>query len=517
MNAALRPGGTLDELANLAAQVSVAPAAIIVLEERLGWIPAGHTGCSPEFIGAVLPVISRVAVSVHDWIELRDAQAQLPDGWRWLSCLPIRLPSGAVAGVIAVLDRSPRRLNSGQRAGLQTVARQVMVHLELRRQATDLATTTEQHRQTETRLRDNEAYFQSLVESLPQNIFRKDLNGRFTFVNGAFCRTVKRHKSQLIGVTDFDLFPEELSRRYVEDDRLVISTGNALEKTEVNVTPDGQRHWFHVIKTLLLDASGQPVGLQGSFWEVTQEKRIEEQLAQERDLLHALLEHAPDAIYFKDLDSRITRASRALAHRVGISDPNQLIGKTDHDFFDRQYADAARSDELAIIQTGQPILGRLEKENLPNGRVRWALTSKMPLRSPDGQIVGTFGLSRDITELQTAREQLERTEANYRGLVQNAVDGIFQTSPDGRYLNANLALAKMYGFDTVDELLASRTDIEHQLYVDPKQRDRFEELLNRNDKIDHFDSEVYRKNGRKIWISENARAVRDPSTGELLY
>ncbi|MEY3546032.1 MAG: hypothetical protein RLZZ313_393, partial [Verrucomicrobiota bacterium] len=428
MNAAPRPGGTLDELANLAAQVSVAPAAIVVLEERLSWIPAGQTGCSPEFIETVLPVISRVAVSIHDWIELRDAQTQLPDGWRWLSCLPIRLPSGAVAGVIAVLDRSPRRLNSGQRAGLQTVARQVMVHLELRRQATDLATTTEQHRQTETRLRDNEAYFQSLVESLPQNIFRKDLNGRFTFVNGAFCRTVKRHKSQLIGVTDFDLFPEELSRRYVEDDRLVISTGNALEKTEVNVTPDGQRHWFHVIKTLLLDASGQPVGLQGSFWEVTQEKRIEEQLAQERDLLHALLEHAPDAIYFKDLDSRITRASRALAHRVGISDPNQLIGKTDHDFFDRQYADAARSDELAIIQTGQPILGRLEKENLPNGQVRWALTSKMPLRSPDGQIVGTFGLSRDITELQTAREQLERTEANYRGLVQNAVDGIFQTS-----------------------------------------------------------------------------------------
>ena len=112
MNAAPRPGGTLDELANLAAQVSVAPAAIVVLEERLSWIPAGQTGCSPEFIEAVLPVISRVAVSIHDWIELRDAQTQLPDGWRWLSCLPIRLPSGAVAGVIAVLDRSPRRLNS---------------------------------------------------------------------------------------------------------------------------------------------------------------------------------------------------------------------------------------------------------------------------------------------------------------------------------------------------------------------------------------------------------------------
>ena len=125
-NAAPRPGGTLDELANLAAQVSFAPAAIVALEEQHGWMPAGQTGCTVEFIEAVLPVISRAAVSIHDWIEIRDAPGQLPEGWRWLSCLPVRVPEGGVAGVIAVLDRSPRRLNPGQRAGLQTVARQVL-------------------------------------------------------------------------------------------------------------------------------------------------------------------------------------------------------------------------------------------------------------------------------------------------------------------------------------------------------------------------------------------------------
>ena len=516
-HSALRPGGPLDELANLAAQVSFAPAAVVLVGEASGWVLAGQAGCSPEFLSSILPVVSGLAPVVHDWLELRDSQTRLPEGWRWLSCVPTRIPTGDLAGLIAVMDRSPRRLNPAQRAGLQTVARQVVVHLELGRQASDLATTTEQHRQAENRLKDNEAYFQALVESLPQNIFRKDLNGRFTFVNGAFCRTLQRQRDQLIGVTDFDLFPEDLARRYVEDDRRVIESGIPIEKTEVNVTPDGQRHWFHVIKTLLLDAGGQPVGIQGSFREVTQEKRFEEELARERDLLHSLLEHAPDAIYFKDAESRITRASRALADRVGLPDPAELIGRTDHDLFDRDYADAARADELSILRTGRPILGRLERENLRDGRVRWVLTSKMPLRSPEGEVIGTFGISRDITELQSAREQLERTEANYRGLVQNAVDGIFQTTPDGRYLSANLALAKMYGFDTVDELLASRTDIEHQLYVDPRQRDRFEELLARNDKIDHFDSEVYRKDGRKIWISENARAVRDPGSGRLLY
>jgi len=516
-NTALRPGGPLDDLANLAAQVGFAPAALVLVADAGGWTPAGLAGCPPEFVEAVLPVVAGLAAGIHDWTELRDSQAPLPEGWRWLSCLPARRTRGDLVGLIAVVDRSPRRLNPSQRAGLQTIARQVVVHLELGRQASDLATTTEQHRQAENRLKDNEAYFQALVESLPQNIFRKDLNGRFTFVNGAFCRTLQRSREQLIGVTDFDLFPEDLARRYVEDDRRVIDDGLPIEKTEVNVTPDGQRHWFHVIKTLLLDAGGQPVGIQGSFWEVTQEKRFEEQLAHERDLLHSLLERAPDAIYFKDAASRITRASRALAERVGLLDPSELIGRTDHDLFEREYADAARADELSILRTGRPILGRLERENLKDGRVRWALTSKMPLRSPGGDIIGTFGISRDVTELQSAREQLERTEANYRGLVQNAVDGIFQTTPDGRYLDANLALAKMYGFDTVDELLASRTDIEHQLYVDPRQRDRFEELLVRNDKIDHFDSEVYRKDGRKIWISENARAVRDPATGRLLY
>ncbi|MFM8878975.1 MAG: PAS domain-containing protein, partial [Verrucomicrobiota bacterium] len=290
INAALRPGGTLDELANLAAQVSFAPAAVVLVEAPSGWVTAGQAGCTEELLATVLPIVSGLAPSIQDWMELRDGQVRLPEGWRWLSCLPARLPSVQLAGLIAILDRTPRRLNAGQRAGLQTVARQVVVHLELRRQATDLAASTEQQRQTETRLRDSEAYFQALVESLPQNIFRKDLNGRFTFVNGAFCRTLQRHREQLIGVTDFDLFPEDLARRYVEDDRRVIESGLPLEKTEVNVTPDGQRHWFHVIKTLLLDAGGQPVGIQGSFREVTQEKRAEEQLAHERDLLHALLE-----------------------------------------------------------------------------------------------------------------------------------------------------------------------------------------------------------------------------------
>jgi PAS domain S-box-containing protein len=501
-------GGAFDDLANLAAQVSFSPAALVVLGSPDSLRPAGNAGCEPAFVEDLIPRLSPLAGGIEEWGEVRES-GRLPEGWRWLACVPVRTTTGIRTGLIVVVDRSPRRLNAGQRAGLQTVAHQVAIHIELRRKETRLAATAEQHRQTENRLRDNEAYFQSLVESLPQNIFRKDLSGRFTFVNSAFCRMLGRSREHLIGRTDFDLFPEHLARKYIADDRRVMDTGTVFEETEYNVTPDGERHWFHVIKSPLMDANGQPVGVQGSFWEVTQGKLIEEQLAHERDLLHALLDSAPDAIYFKDLDSRITRASRALARRVGLEDPAHLVGRTDHDFFKAEHADRARRDELEILRNGQPILGQLEKEVRHDGRITWSLTSKLALRGPAGNVLGTFGISRDITELKEAQEKLETTEANYRGLVQNAVDGIFQTSPDGKYLNANLALARMYGFESVEELTKSRTDIEHQLYVDPRQRERFREMLTQNDKIEHFESEVYRKDRRKIWISENARAVRE--------
>jgi len=509
------PGGAFDDLANLAAQVSFTPAAFIALGPPRRLHPSGHAGCERILFQSVGEAVSELAAGTEDWRENRDP-GRLPGEWRWLACIPVRSYVGEQFGVVVLLDRSPRRLNAGQRAGLQTVAHQVASHIELRRNESRLAATTAQHRQAESLLRDNEAFFQSLVESLPQNIFRKDLTGRFTFVNRAFCRTLGRSREQLLGRTDFDIFRQDLAEKYVADDRRVVSTGEVVEGTEYNVTPDGGRHWFHVVKTPLLDANSQPVGVQGSFWEVTQEKLFEEQLAHERDLLHALLESAPDAIYFKDRKSRITRASRALARRVGLEDPAQLVGKTDHDFFDPVHADAARADEEQILRTGQPILGKLEKETRRDGRVTWSLTSKIVLRDPAGEIIGTCGISRDITELKEAQEKLEKTEANYRGLVQNAVDGIFQTSPDGKYINANLALARMYGFESVEELTRSRTDIEHQLYVDPRQRDRFRSLLAEHDKIEHFESEVYRKDGRKIWISENARAVRD-SAGVLRF
>lgn len=108
-------------------------------------------------------------------------------------------------------------------------------------------------------------------------------------------------------------------------------------------------------------------------------------------------------------------------------------------------------------------------------------------------------------------EPLER----YRGLVENAIEGIFQTTPGGRYLMANPMLARLYGYSTPDELIRSLTDIARQLYVDPGRRDVFMHLLQENGQVQGFESQVYRRDGTVIWISESARAVRGAG-GRLL-
>jgi PAS domain S-box-containing protein len=130
-----------------------------------------------------------------------------------------------------------------------------------------------------------------------------------------------------------------------------------------------------------------------------------------------------------------------------------------------------------------------------------------------------FALRPAISALATreqAVEALERAEAKYRSIVENAVEGIFQTSPDGKYLSANPALARIYGYASPEELRQSIGDIERQLYVDPTRRDEFVHLMERDGVVTGFELEIHCKDGSVIWISENARAVRD-SHGSIEY
>ncbi len=124
-------------------------------------------------------------------------------------------------------------------------------------------------------------------------------------------------------------------------------------------------------------------------------------------LVTAFLESIPDLVYFKDCESRFIAVSRSKAARHGL-EAAELVGKTDANFFAEQHAQWARVDEENIINTGEPIIGKQEKIDWPDGRSTWSLSSKLPLRDADGTIIGTFGISQDVTKARELEHQLEK-------------------------------------------------------------------------------------------------------------
>ena len=137
---------------------------------------------------------------------------------------------------------------------------------------------TTQQRSAEEKLRHSETLYHSLVETLPQNIFRKDLEYRFTFANQQFCRTLGRPLEEIVGKTDFDFFPKELAEKYQRDDRRVLETGQAYETVEEHQPPGGSKIYVHVVKTPLRNADGLIIGSQAIFWDITQQRMADEKI-----------------------------------------------------------------------------------------------------------------------------------------------------------------------------------------------------------------------------------------------
>jgi len=268
---------------------------------------------------------------------------------------------------------------------------------------------TEQ-KMTDEALKESELLYHSLVESIPQNIVRKNLDGEFTFANQKFCQTIGKPMEQILGQTDYDLSPKHLADKYRRDDLLVIETGQTYDTTETHTGSGGEGDNFYIetVKTPLRDSEGNISGIQCMFWDVTERHRIEEQLAYERDLLSALLDNVPDRIYIKDTESRFIKGSTALAKRLGLNTAEDIIGKTDYDFHPSDQAKNFHEDEQRVILSGKPIVNKVEQQTDDAGRDIWASVTKVPFSNRSGIITGIIGISRDITALKLAERETVR-------------------------------------------------------------------------------------------------------------
>lgn len=225
----------------------------------------------------------------------------------------LRIPGGEVLGVLAFFATHPvLPAEDALVDGLSSALAQVI----------------QQARAGEA-LRDSEALYQSLVEQMPQSVFRKDREGRFLFGNQRFCQVVAHSLGEILGKTDADFFPPQLAAAYRQDDLRVMESGQALDQEEENVGADGRVVFVHIVKSPLRDASGSIIGIQGIFWDITARKQAETEVRHRQAELAAIFENSPVMMCLLDARHQLRRVNRTLSQfsgRPGMEVVNQRIG-----------------------------------------------------------------------------------------------------------------------------------------------------------------------------------------------
>ncbi len=251
---------------------------------------------------------------------------------------------------------------------------------------------------------------QSLVDTLPDIIFVKDLEGRFVFSNQS-CLLHQRVESSaaLMGKTDFDFLGESRAREFWEQEQNIIRTGQPLLNQELTDLHDPEHPlYFLSSKTPWRDHQGRILGVIGVNRDITERKRVENALADERNLLRTLVDHLPQLVFVKDTESRFVFANVTCMRNLRVQSPEGIIGKTDFDLIPLQWARFHRDEEIEIIRTGRPIVDQELCLRDSQGRPRWTLNTKVPWRDHDGNIIGIVGLNHEITERKLAEERTKQ-------------------------------------------------------------------------------------------------------------
>ncbi len=270
-----------------------------------------------------------------------------------------------------------------------------------------LATARAEVARSQQQLRDSEALYHSLVENLVQNIFRKDTNGRFTFANTNFCLTIGKHVNQILGRTDLDLFPVDLARKYQADDHKVITSGSVFEAEEEHQSQSGERLVVKVVKTPVYNAAGEIAGMQGIFWDITEQKKAQEELAASRERFAIAVRGTTDGIWDWDLRTKdiyfSSRFLELLGYQYGEWDNRLEEWTSKLHPEDKDEALAALNEHLEK-DTPYDVEYRLKCRD---ESYRWFRARGLAVRDETGEATRMAGSISDISTRKEAERQLQ--------------------------------------------------------------------------------------------------------------
>jgi PAS domain S-box-containing protein len=272
-----------------------------------------------------------------------------------------------------------------------------------------------ERKQSEEALRESESIYRQAIEVAGAVPYRQifDKEGRISYVfMGEGIREITGYGPDEF---DDDLWGSLTQERQLLEDLAPYSLDEAIQRVRTGKNPiwkcehcirarDGEIHWVFEAAVDLRDERGVAHGSVGLYQDITERKKSEEALRNERDLLQIFMDNIPDTIYFKDTESRFLRINKTQAKFLKLNDPQEAIGKTDLAFQRPDLARQFMEEEKQVIETGQAIVNRIEFNPTDDGQPRWLSATKVPVRDSSGRTIGTIGISRDITEQKLAEE-----------------------------------------------------------------------------------------------------------------
>jgi PAS domain S-box-containing protein len=430
-------------------------------------------------------------------------------------------PPAAKAPARLPVEEPPREEFDYLRQYNEVLIRKLEAKMEQLEQANrELERDITERKRAEEALRESERRLSMVYSNVSEVIFhlavQSDGQYRFLSVNLAFLKTTGLTKDQVVGKLVQEVIPEPSLTMVLGKYEEAIGGNKAVQWEETSEYPAGTKVG-EVSVIPIFDVSGRCTSLIGTVHDITERRRAEDALIEERHLFRTLMDNLPDKIYFKDRESRFVRINKETVKVLGLSDPAQAVGKTDFDLFTAEHAQPAYNDEQEIIRTGQPVVGKEEKGTWPDGRVTWVSTTKMPLRDANGNIIGTFGVSRDITERKRAEKALRESEQRFRQVAESAGDWIWEVDTQGLYVYASPVVERILGYKPEElvgkvhfyALLARETRDQHQAAAS--------KVFSHKKRLDTLVKSVVRKDGTMAILEATGVPVLDEAGNLMGY
>jgi two-component system cell cycle sensor histidine kinase/response regulator CckA len=434
------------------------------------------------------PVDEHVGSSIFDLIHEADLQ-RVSD-----ACEEIRRQDGCTATI------ELRGLHKdGSWRWLEAVATNLLNDPSVEAVVANYRDVTERRKAADA-LHESEARLRTVISSAPIILWALDRHGVFTLSEGSGLGALGLSPGELVGQSVFEV--------YKDSPDIIEFNQRALNGESFSATVEVEELAWDVRYVPVFGDGSTVEGVIGVATDITVHRRVEEALSIERAYLDQLFQSSPEAVVLLDNENRILRPNREFKELFGY-DAEEVLGMSVDELL---APEGLRNEAVAItkrVAAGDRIAVETVRRRKDGTLVDVSILGA-PITTSDGQ-VAIYGIYRDISERQRAEEALRQSEANYRGLVENATHGIYRSSLEGRFLMVNPALVKMLGYEGEDDLL--RVNIGEDVYVRPADRLKAVEKYRRAGRIDGFEVQWKRKDQSPITVWLSGHPVHDDAGG----